>query len=71
MDFSKAALERQIKAVNGEAMIRREGQLQLYEGEAEFNASLAGWQTRKEHGVAFEFVKKSRRHRQDPTRHSP
>lgn len=57
MDFSKAALERQIKAVNGEAMIRREGQLQLYEGEAEFNASLTGWQTRKEHCVAFEFLK--------------
>ncbi|PYF80471.1 glycine/D-amino acid oxidase-like deaminating enzyme [Marinomonas alcarazii] len=56
MDFSKAALERQIKAVNGEAMIRREGQLQLYEGQAEFNASLAGWQTRQEHGVVYEFL---------------
>ena len=56
MDFSKAALERQIQAVNGEAMIRREGQLQLYEGEAEFNASLAGWQTRQQHGVIYEFL---------------
>jgi D-amino-acid dehydrogenase len=56
MDFSKVALERQIKATNGEAMIRREGQLQLYEGQAEFNASLAGWQTRQEHGVIYEFL---------------
>ncbi|SBS24675.1 D-amino acid dehydrogenase small subunit [Marinomonas spartinae] len=56
MALSKAALERQVTAVNGEAMIRREGQLQLYEGEAEFNASLSGWQTRKEHGVVFEFL---------------
>lgn len=56
MDFSKAALERQIDAVNGEALIRREGQLQLYEGQDEFNASLAGWQTRQQHGVVYEFL---------------
>ena len=56
MDLSKAALERQIIAVNGESLIRREGQLQLYEGAAEFKASLAGWQTRKEYGVVFEFL---------------
>jgi len=56
MAVSKAALERQIEAVEGEAMIRREGQLQLYEGEAEFSASLAGWQTRQEHGVRYELL---------------
>ncbi len=56
MALSKAALERQIKAVNGEALIRREGQLQLYEGEQEFEASLANWQVRKEHGVVFELL---------------
>lgn len=56
MGLSKDALERQIRAVNGEALIRREGQLQLYEGEAEFKASLEGWQTRKEHSVVFEFL---------------
>jgi len=56
MNFSKIALERQIQAVNGESFIRREGQLQLYEGETEFNTSLAGWQTREEHGVKFEFL---------------
>lgn len=56
MALSKAALERQIQSVNGEHLIRREGQLQLYEGEAEFKAALPGWQTRKEHGVQFELL---------------
>jgi len=56
MTLSKAALERQIDTVNGEAMIRREGQLQLYEGRDEFNASLASWQTRQQHGVIYEFL---------------
>ncbi|TYL46507.1 NAD(P)/FAD-dependent oxidoreductase [Marinomonas sp. IMCC 4694] len=56
MAVSKAALERQIQAVNGEALIRREGQLQLYEGVDEFNASLAGWQTRQQHDVKYEFL---------------
>lgn len=56
MSFSKQALERQIKLVQGESLIRREGQLQVYEGEAEFNASLPSWQTRKEYGVAFDLL---------------
>lgn len=56
MALSKSALERQITAVNGEALILREGQLQLYEGEGEFKASLAGWETRKQHGVVFDFL---------------
>lgn len=56
MNFSKIALERQIQAVNGESFIRREGQLQLYEGQDEFNASLADWQTRQQHGVVYEFL---------------
>ena len=56
MELSKAALERQIQSVNGDHLIRREGQLQLYEGEAEFKAALPGWQTRKEHGVQFELL---------------
>jgi D-amino-acid dehydrogenase len=42
--------------VGGEHLIRREGQLQLYEGEAEFKASLAGWETRKKYGVIFELL---------------
>ncbi|MBJ7536335.1 NAD(P)/FAD-dependent oxidoreductase [Marinomonas transparens] len=56
MALSKEALARQVAAVNGEAMIRHEGQLQLYEGEEEFNASLAGWLVRQEHGVEFDLL---------------
>ncbi|WP_191601711.1 NAD(P)/FAD-dependent oxidoreductase [Marinomonas algicola] len=56
MDLSKAALERQIQSVDGEALIRREGQLQLYEGEKEFKAAQPSWEVRKKHGVKFEFL---------------
>ena len=56
MKLSQSALERQIILVGGEHLIRREGQLQLYEGEAEFKASLAGWETRKKYGVIFELL---------------
>jgi D-amino-acid dehydrogenase len=56
MMLSKDALERQIEEVGAEHLIRREGQLQLYEGDAEFQASIEGWNTRKEYGVVFELL---------------
>ncbi len=56
MDHSKAALERQIVAVNGEKMMRCEGQLQLYEGGRQYRDSLPGWQLRKDHGIAFDIL---------------
>ena len=56
MVLSQAALERQIEAVNGEDMMQREGQLQLYEGEREFKASLPGWALRGEHGIEFDLL---------------
>ncbi|MFX0540848.1 NAD(P)/FAD-dependent oxidoreductase [Roseovarius sp. S4756] len=34
-------------------MLRREGQLQVYEGKAQFEASLDGWRARQEGGVEF------------------
>ncbi|MBN7756666.1 FAD-binding oxidoreductase [Nitratireductor aquimarinus] len=34
-------------------MLRREGQLQVYEGAREFRASLSGWQAREAAGIAF------------------
>ncbi len=57
MELSQSALERQIKSVNGEYLMQREGQLQLYEGVQEFNASLSSWKTRKEFGVDFDLLK--------------
>ncbi len=34
-------------------MLRREGQLQVYEGAREFEASMSGWRVREAQGVAF------------------
>lgn len=56
MTLSRAALERLIADVSGEALMRREGQLQLYEGRAEFGASLPAWELRRAHGVAFDLL---------------
>ncbi|MCD7059336.1 NAD(P)/FAD-dependent oxidoreductase [Pelagibacterium xiamenense] len=56
MQLSRDALARQITAYGLEGMIRREGQLQLYEGAREFEASMPGWQLRKEAGIAFEHL---------------
>lgn len=56
MDHCRSALERQIESVDGENLIRREGQLQLYEGEAEFRASLPTWAIRKERGIPFDLL---------------
>lgn len=56
MSFSCDALKRQIIAVDGATMIRHEGQLQLYEGAKEFQASLPGWELRRKHGIEFSFL---------------
>ena len=54
MDHSKSALQRQITATDGEHMMQREGQLQLYEGAQEFAANQAGIQARRDHGIAID-----------------
>ncbi|WP_404405768.1 NAD(P)/FAD-dependent oxidoreductase [Pelagibacterium halotolerans] len=56
MRVSQEALERQIADYGLEELIRREGQLQLYEGAREFEASLPGWRLREEAGIAFEHL---------------
>jgi D-amino-acid dehydrogenase len=38
------------------SMLREDGSLELYESEAEFNASLPGWAARERHGIAFRHV---------------
>ena len=57
MGISKAALETFLKREGLEGMLRREGQLQVYEGEAEFRASLDGWRVREELGIEFRHLK--------------
>ncbi|WP_039017382.1 NAD(P)/FAD-dependent oxidoreductase [Halocynthiibacter namhaensis] len=56
MDLARSALERQIKATDGEDLIKRQGQLQLFEGETEFRASLPGWDLRRDHGIRFDLL---------------
>ncbi len=53
MDLSKAELEPFLRQTGTIDMLRKDGNLQVYEGEAEFRASLPGWQARAAHGVEF------------------
>ena len=57
MDLSRAELEPFLAATGTLPMLRKEGNLQVYESEAEFNASLPGWQARAEHGIAFRHMR--------------
>jgi len=59
MHQSRAALERLIADVSGEPLMRREGQLQVYEGEAAYRASLPAWDLRRQHGVRFDLLQSS------------
>jgi len=56
MALSRTALDRVIAEVAGEPLMRREGQLQLYDGARSYRASLPGWDQRRRHGVAFELL---------------
>lgn len=56
MDLSKAELEPFLRETGTHGMLRKDGNLQVYEGEAELEASLPGWRAREEHGIAFEHL---------------
>ena len=56
MDLSKAELEPFLAATGTIDMLRKRGNLQVYEGEAEFRASLPGWQARADHGIGFQHM---------------
>lgn len=53
MDLSKAELEPFLAATGTLPMLRKEGNLQVYESESELKASLPGWQARADHGIEF------------------
>ncbi len=53
MDLSKAELEPFLAETGTLPMLRKEGNLQVYESEAELKASLPGWKARAEHGIEF------------------
>ncbi|WDR02675.1 FAD-binding oxidoreductase [Devosia algicola] len=44
-------------AAGTDHMVRSNGSLELYESEAEFNASLPGWAIRERYGIGFEHVR--------------
>lgn len=56
MALSQAALSRLTMAEDLEYLLRREGQLQVYEGEGRFKASLGGWDERRAAGVNYELL---------------
>ncbi len=57
MDLSKAELEPFLAATETLSMLRKEGNLQVYESEAEFRGSLPGWEVRRNHGIEFQHLK--------------
>ncbi|RFB79758.1 NAD(P)/FAD-dependent oxidoreductase [Methylovirgula sp. 4M-Z18] len=56
MDLAKAELEPFLAATGTAPMLRKDGNLQVYESDAEFRASLPGWQAREAHGIAFQHL---------------
>ncbi|MEW9617176.1 FAD-dependent oxidoreductase [Shinella sp. S4-D37] len=53
LDLSRTVLEPFLGQTGTLAMLRKEGNLQVYESQAELNASLPGWKAREEHGIEF------------------
>jgi D-amino-acid dehydrogenase len=53
MDFSRAQLEPFLSATGTTSMLRKEGNLQVYESDGEFRSSLPGWDVRQRHGIEF------------------
>ena len=56
MAHSAAALERLVAAHGLSGMLRREGQLQLYESEGEFRRSQREWEERRQAGIEFRLL---------------
>lgn len=56
MDLSRAELEPFLSATGTLPMLRKDGNLQVYETEAEFRASLPGWEARTAHGIDFQHM---------------
>lgn len=54
--LSQAALERQVADTRGAPLLRREGQLQLFDSARSFRASLPMWDERARHGIRFKLL---------------
>ncbi|MCB1335011.1 MAG: FAD-dependent oxidoreductase [Roseivivax sp.] len=56
MTLSRAELEPFLARTGTAPMLAKRGNLQVYESEAEFRASLPGWQARADHGIDFQHL---------------
>ena len=56
MQLAAQAMPRLLQAVGAQEQLHTDGNLQLYESGAEWQASLPLWQQRTEHGIAFEHL---------------
>ena len=57
MRLSSRAMDGMIAGADLSAHVRHDGNLQLYESDAEFRASLQGWEAREQEGIPFEHVR--------------
>ncbi|MCC7320922.1 MAG: FAD-dependent oxidoreductase [Rubellimicrobium sp.] len=56
MAQSQAALDRLVRDEGLEHLLRREGQIQLYDSAASYRAALPGWEERRRAGVRFDLL---------------
>ena len=56
MTLAAAAMPRLVRDIGAQGQLHTDGNLHLYESQAERTASLTGWQVRAEHGIAFEHL---------------
>ncbi len=56
MALAAQAIPRLLQAVGAQQQLHTDGNLQLYESDAEWQAALPGWQLRAEHGIAFQHL---------------
>lgn len=59
MDLSRQELEPFLERTGTADMLRKQGNLQVYEGEKEFQASLPGWEARTRHGIEFRHLNRT------------
>lgn len=56
MRLAGPATQRLLHSLGAGDMVRHDGNLHLYESRAEWQAALAGWQLRAQHGIVFEHL---------------
>lgn len=56
MDLSRSELKPFLQQTDTLDMLRKDGNLQVYESKEEFEASLPGWDARRKHGIEFQHL---------------